>query len=450
MYGQQAYPAFSFNHGLLQEGFGGYPPYPQQYYHFSAGKLDNVDLGGQPNGEGTAQVMSWNPLAQFEFHNHMNSYEQPPQPREQSPAKVEAKSIKEESDYDSESKEESVAEKFSPAPNLPEPQFSNSWTSPYWPGASTTTASNSSPPLPSQHLPKPPSAQDSTTYPTGANHSPQTPAECEVTSLESSRCGSANVTSRGTEEAYDGKGSFTQYIIRTYGNMSDVEEETPTEVEMEQFAKELKHKRVSLGYTQADVGYMLGIIFDKLFSQTTICRFESLQLSYKNMCQLKPLLSHWLVVAEKYDNLLELLTKEQSLIHTRKRKRRTNIEAVVKAHLEKYYMKCPKPSAQEMSQMAKDLKIGKEVVRIWFCNRRQKEKREGDAHSAANPKEAYEVGVQPLLPHSPYGLPQGMASQGYLAAPLSSSPGIYASAFHKNDSFHQSIGHMVPMGNQLC
>ena len=35
----------------------------------------------------------------------------------------------------------------------------------------------------------------------------------------------------------------------------------------------------------------------------------------------------------------------------------------------------PKPSAQEITALADSLQLEKEVVRVWFCNRRQKEKR---------------------------------------------------------------------------
>lgn len=34
------------------------------------------------------------------------------------------------------------------------------------------------------------------------------------------------------------------------------------------------------------------------FSQTTICRFENLQLSFKNACKLKAILAKWLDEAE--------------------------------------------------------------------------------------------------------------------------------------------------------
>ena len=80
--------------------------------------------------------------------------------------------------------------------------------------------------------------------------------------------------------------------------------------ELEQFAKVLKQKRITLGYTQADVGLTLGVLFGKVFSQTTICGFEALQLSFKNMCKLHPLLEKWIEEADKYENLQEQCTAE--------------------------------------------------------------------------------------------------------------------------------------------
>ena len=50
---------------------------------------------------------------------------------------------------------------------------------------------------------------------------------------------------------------------------------------------------------KADVGLALGTLYGNVFSQTTICRFEALQLSFKNMCKLKPLLQKWLQFAVK-------------------------------------------------------------------------------------------------------------------------------------------------------
>lgn len=38
----------------------------------------------------------------------------------------------------------------------------------------------------------------------------------------------------------------------------------------------------------------MGKLYGNDFSQTTISRFEALNLSFKNMCKLKPLLQKWL------------------------------------------------------------------------------------------------------------------------------------------------------------
>ena len=47
----------------------------------------------------------------------------------------------------------------------------------------------------------------------------------------------------------------------------------------------------------------------------------------------------------------------------------------VKGALENHFKTHPKPSAQEIAHIADQLGLEKEVVRVWFCNRRQKEKR---------------------------------------------------------------------------
>ncbi|NP_001090728.1 POU domain, class 3, transcription factor 4 [Xenopus tropicalis] len=151
------------------------------------------------------------------------------------------------------------------------------------------------------------------------------------------------------------------------------DEETPTSDELEQFAKQFKQRRIKLGFTQADVGLALGTLYGNVFSQATICRFEALQLSFKNMCKLKPLLNKWLEEADSSTGSPTSIDKIAA--QGRKRKKRTSIEVSVKGVLETHFLKCPKPAAQEISSLADSLQLEKEVVRVWFCNRRQKEKR---------------------------------------------------------------------------
>merc|ERR1711981_703853 len=72
--------------------------------------------------------------------------------------------------------------------------------------------------------------------------------------------------------------------------------------ELERFSKLFKQKRIKLGYTQGDVGLAMGKMYGNDFSQTTISRFEALNLSFKNMCKLKPLLAKWLEDADASHN----------------------------------------------------------------------------------------------------------------------------------------------------
>ncbi|KRX54373.1 POU domain, class 3, transcription factor 2-A [Trichinella sp. T9] len=142
---------------------------------------------------------------------------------------------------------------------------------------------------------------------------------------------------------------------------------------LEAFARQFKQRRIKLGFTQADVGLALGTLYGSVFSQTTICRFEALQLSFKNMCKLKPLLQKWLEEAD--NSVCSQNPVEKINAHGRKRKKRTSIDSSVKAVLEQQFVKCPKPTAPEISKLSESLQMEKEVVRVWFCNRRQKEKR---------------------------------------------------------------------------
>ncbi|KAI4564680.1 hypothetical protein MJT46_019768 [Ovis ammon polii x Ovis aries] len=149
--------------------------------------------------------------------------------------------------------------------------------------------------------------------------------------------------------------------------------------ELEKFAKTFKQRRIKLGFTQGDVGLAMGKLYGNDFSQTTISRFEALNLSFKNMCKLKPLLEKWLNDAESSPSDPSMSTPNSypalSEVFGRKRKKRTSIETNIRLTLEKRFQDNPKPSSEEISMIAEQLSMEKEVVRVWFCNRRQKEKR---------------------------------------------------------------------------
>ncbi|KAG9348267.1 hypothetical protein JZ751_002002 [Albula glossodonta] len=162
-------------------------------------------------------------------------------------------------------------------------------------------------------------------------------------------------------------------------HLDSTQQDDPADLEeLEQFAKSFKQRRIKLGFTQGDVGLAMGKLYGNDFSQTTISRFEALNLSFKNMCKLKPLLEKWLSDAEHSPSDSRSISEAiPPLIEGfgRRRKKRTSIETNVKLTLEKRFVDNPKPSSEEIAMISEQLGMVKEVVRVWFCNRRQKEKR---------------------------------------------------------------------------
>jgi class 2 POU domain transcription factor len=72
----------------------------------------------------------------------------------------------------------------------------------------------------------------------------------------------------------------------------------------------------------------------------------------------------------------------------RRRKKRTSIETSVRVSLEKAFLLNPKPTSEEITNLADNLCMEKEVVRVWFCNRRQKEKRINPPGTSDSPTES--------------------------------------------------------------
>lgn len=129
----------------------------------------------------------------------------------------------------------------------------------------------------------------------------------------------------------------------------------------------------------------MGKLYGNDFSQTTISRFEALNLSFKNMCKLKPLLQKWLEDADTITSSPAALAgdSESNDPNSRRRKKRTSIDSAVRVALEKTFLQNSKPTSEEISMVADNLQMEKEVVRVWYCNRRQKEKRINPPSSSA-------------------------------------------------------------------
>ncbi|GCC21233.1 hypothetical protein chiPu_0019700 [Chiloscyllium punctatum] len=151
------------------------------------------------------------------------------------------------------------------------------------------------------------------------------------------------------------------------------------------------------------------------------------------MCKLKPLLQRWLEEANDTENFQELCSIEQRLAPSRKRKQRTSIDNNLREALESAFLKCPKPSAQELGQIADNLILEKDVVRVWFCNRRQKGKRalfHGGEDSEGLPR----YGLFSMQPTQP-GVPSLLIPQGYDGVAVAS---MYTAPFQEGSVYPQS------------
>ncbi|CAG5099001.1 Oidioi.mRNA.OKI2018_I69.XSR.g16161.t2.cds [Oikopleura dioica] len=171
---------------------------------------------------------------------------------------------------------------------------------------------------------------------------------------------------------YSGLG--TNQIHGTHMPSASAEYDTDPR-ELEAFAERFKQRRIKLGVTQADVGQALGKL--KIpgvgsLSQSTICRFESLTLSHNNMVALKPILQAWL---ERAENAAKAKKEADGYTGNEKKRKRTSIAAPEKRSLEAYFTVQPRPSSEKIAAIAEKLDLKKNVVRVWFCNQRQKQKR---------------------------------------------------------------------------
>ncbi|GMT32961.1 hypothetical protein PFISCL1PPCAC_24258, partial [Pristionchus fissidentatus] len=156
--------------------------------------------------------------------------------------------------------------------------------------------------------------------------------------------------------------------------------------EIESFADSFKKQRIVYGCTQNDVGLALGKKYGTEFSQTTISRFEALNLSFKNMRKLRPLLKEWMAEVEEalsrgltVAEILDRAPVERPPPSTkskksegRQRKKRTFIDEYQSIKLAEEYIHDPRPTQKRVMEIAEKLKLEREVVRIWFSNYRQK------------------------------------------------------------------------------
>lgn len=137
--------------------------------------------------------------------------------------------------------------------------------------------------------------------------------------------------------------------------------------DMKAFIEMFKNKRMTLGYTQEDVGVELSRISGPTYSQSFISRFESKQLAAKASEKMRPILQAWLDAKD--------VDQTTGLRLCKKRRRRTSFTSDALAVLVENYHKNPKPNTSEIAEIAAQLNIEPVTVKVWFCNRKQGERR---------------------------------------------------------------------------
>ncbi|XP_055916106.1 POU domain, class 6, transcription factor 2 isoform X2 [Eupeodes corollae] len=164
--------------------------------------------------------------------------------------------------------------------------------------------------------------------------------------------------------------------------------------EIKEFAKAFKLRRLSLGLTQTQVGQALSVTEGPAYSQSAICSalaaqmyaaqlssqqqnmFEKLDITPKSAQKIKPVLERWMKEAEeshwnRYKTGQNHLTDYIGVEPSKKRKRRTSFTPQALELLNAHFERNTHPSGTEITGLAHQLGYEREVIRIWFCNKRQ-------------------------------------------------------------------------------
>ncbi|CAH1154124.1 unnamed protein product [Phaedon cochleariae] len=164
--------------------------------------------------------------------------------------------------------------------------------------------------------------------------------------------------------------------------------------EIKDFAKAFKLRRLSLGLTQTQVGQALSVTEGPAYSQSAICSalasqmfaaaqlstqqqamFEKLDITPKSAQKIKPVLERWMKEAEdslsRYKSGQNHLTDFIGMEPSKKRKRRTSFTPQALELLNAHFERNTHPSGTEITGLAHQLGYEREVIRIWFCNKRQ-------------------------------------------------------------------------------
>jgi len=154
---------------------------------------------------------------------------------------------------------------------------------------------------------------------------------------------------------------------------------------LERFVKDFRDLRIKRGYTQGQVSKLLAAINPNI-SQSTVSRFESLDLSFPNTIFLKPFFEIFKDKLEKECRLKKaVMDPKRGIWHDNldeidlppaktKRYKRALISSQMAKTLRKCFAANPRPSSEELQVIAEHCNLELRVVQGWFGNHRRDRK----------------------------------------------------------------------------
>ena len=166
---------------------------------------------------------------------------------------------------------------------------------------------------------------------------------------------------------------------------------------MKGFAQDFRDLRIKSLYTEDDVSHALQLVYGQEFNSKLILDFEKLFLPLHSFLRIRPVMEKWItslrpndVVAPcpdwnlpieiARDRKRKMSSSDSDDRERRRLRKRTKINQESKQLLEAAYQTNPKPSGPNLLALARRINLDRDVVRVWFANRRQKAKKQPTSH----------------------------------------------------------------------
>ena len=171
--------------------------------------------------------------------------------------------------------------------------------------------------------------------------------------------------------------------------------------EYHMFAAAFRSHRRRLGFSQADIVQQLNIRYNQVFTLRNVQQLEANTLSIATVRRLKPILETWLRDTAKASgtssedmNVFRVPTAK--INPHREKKKRASIDTYARQRLEAEFVNKQKPTQAQMAQLAAQLRVSKDFVRVWFSNRRQRQKRQESSNMVGLtiPSPDYDITVE--------------------------------------------------------